>query len=73
MKTGHETKQVISNRVLPQSVDWINYGKEENENSNKIQENINEKAQEIHAHNKPVDLRREPKKQTVIRVRRRRK
>lgn len=28
--TGHETKQVISNRVLPQSVDWANYRSEGN-------------------------------------------
>ena len=31
-KQGHQTKQVIGNRNLPQSKDWINY------NSNKIQE-----------------------------------
>jgi len=31
-KQGHETKQVIGNRNLPQSLDWTNY------NSNQIQQ-----------------------------------
>ena len=30
-KTGHETKQVIGNRNLPQSMDWMNYGKKQEE------------------------------------------
>ena len=36
-KTGHETKQVIGNRNLPQSTDWVNY------NSNRPEEKQNVK------------------------------
>lgn len=34
-KTGHDTKQVIGNRNLPQSMDWVNYGKEQEEEKSK--------------------------------------
>ena len=38
-KTGHETKQVIGNRNLPQSLDWTNY----NKTTNKPEETKEEK------------------------------
>lgn len=52
LKTGHETKQVISNRVLPQSMDWVNYGKDNSKNNSRptekdVKENSKKEAKKI--------------------------
>lgn len=31
LRDTHVTKQVVGNRILPQSMDWTNYGKEQEE------------------------------------------
>ena len=43
-KTGHYTKQVIGNRNLPQSMDWVNYGKEQEEKKQKTVIKVRRKA-----------------------------
>jgi|SRR5690625_801277 len=42
-KQGHETKQVIGNRNLPQSINWIEYNKKETEKDTR--KSMNEDAE----------------------------
>src|SRR5690625_4620325 len=55
LKQGHQTKQVVGNRNLPQSLNWIEYNKKNNKKTENKTENKTEK---------------QTKKRTVIKIRR---
>src|SRR5690625_1472658 len=58
-KQGHQTKQVVGNRNLPQSLNWIEYNKKDNKST-----------QETARKRKANKTENKEKKKTVIRIKR---
>src|SRR5690625_4809043 len=46
-KQGHQTKQVVGNRNLPQSLNWIEYNKTKNKDKDKNKEKNKEKKKTV--------------------------
>lgn len=59
-KQGHQTKQVVGNRNLPQSLNWIEYNNEKD----------NKSTQETARKRKANETKNKRKKRTVIKIRR---